>query len=388
MKITFDAVPITADKITGIGWCEVGQTQTVARLFPENKYEYSFFTSGKSERIEKARSFAGNNINLNYSDFSGYLYRAVSTFIPLPYSLFFGKQSDITHFFNYIVPPFVHGKKVVTVHDMVYKAFPETVRGRTRFMLETGLKRSMRRADIIVTDSEFSKREIIKYFPEYSEKIRVVPCGVDCERFRPCDSPERIEQVKKSLEIDGEYFLYVGTIEPRKNLVRLIRAYNVFKRHVQKPPKLVLAGAEGWLYDDIFSLVRKLRLEKQVIFTKYVPSEDMTPLMCGAVAFVFPSLYEGFGMPPLEAMACGVPVLTSGEASLPEVTGDCAVICDAYSVKSIAKGLYSLWKNPDLRHNLSRRGLERAKDFTWERSAEKLHEIYRELLNEKKNPHT
>lgn len=249
-------------------------------------------------------------------------------------------------------------------------------------MLETGLKKSMKRADIIVTDSEFSKREIVKYFPEYTKKIRVVPCGVDCERFRPCENPETIEKVKKSLEIEGDYFLYVGTIEPRKNLVRLIRAYNVFTRHVKNPPKLVLAGAKGWLYDDIFALVKKLKLEKQVIFTKYVPSEDMTPLICGATAFVFPSLYEGFGMPPLEAMACGIPVLTSGEASLPEVTGDCAVICDAYSVRDIAKGLYRLYKSPDLRKDLSRRGLERAKTFTWEKSAEKLYEIYKELADE------
>lgn len=382
MNISFDATPLISEKITGIGWCEVGQTQAVARLFPENKYEYSFFTSGKNERTEKARSFAKDNIKLNYSNFSGYLYRAVSTFLPVPYSLFFGKNSDITHFFNYIVPPFVHGKKVVTVHDMVYKAFPETVRGRTKFMLETGLKKSMKRADIIVTDSEFSKREIIKYFPEHSGKIRVVPCGVDCERFRPCENPEIIEKVKKSLEIAGKYFLYVGTIEPRKNLVRLIKAYKVFTKHVKNPPKLVLAGAKGWLCDDIYALVKKLDIEKQVIFTKYVPSEDMTPLICGAMAFVFPSLYEGFGMPPLEAMACGVPVLTSGEASLPEVTGDCAVICDAYSVKSIAKGLYRLYKNPDLRKDLSRRGIERAKIFTWENSAKKLHAIYRELANE------
>lgn len=382
MKITFDAVPIITDKITGIGWCEVGQTQAIARLFPNDKYEYSFFTSGKSSRIEKARNFAKDNITLNYSDFSGYLYRAVSTFLPVPYSFFFGKDSDVTHFFNYIVPPFVHGKKVVTVHDMVYKAFPETVRGRTRLMLETGLKKSMKRADIIVTDSEFSRNEIIKYFPEHSGKIRVVPCGVDCRRFRPCENPETIEKVKKSLEIEGNYFLYVGTIEPRKNLVRMIKAYKVFTKHVKNPPKLVLAGAKGWLCDDIYALVRKLGIDNQVIFTKYVPSENMHILIGGAIAFVFPSLYEGFGMPPLEAMACGVPVLTSNEASLPEVVGDCAVICDAYSVKSIAKGLYRLYKNPDLRKELSRRGHERAGLFTWENSAKKLHAIYRELANE------
>lgn len=382
MNITFDAVPIISDKITGIGWCEIGQTQAIARLFPQNNYEYTFFTSGKNSRIQQAEKFAENNIKLNYSDFSGYLYRGVSTFLPFPYSAFFGKKSDITHFFNYIVPPFVNGKKVVTIHDMVYKAFPKTVRGRTRFMLETGLKKSMRRADIIITDSEFSKSEIVKYFPKYSKKIRVVPCGVDCNRFKPCENPETIYKVKKSLKINGDYFLYVGTIEPRKNLVRLIKAYKVFTKHVENPPKLVLAGAKGWLCNDIYKLVKQLNLEKKVIFTKYVSYEDMPPLICGAMSFVFPSLYEGFGIPPLEAMACGVPVLTSGEASIPEVVGDCAVICDAYSVKSIAKGLYQLYKNPDLRYKLSKSGLERSKLFTWEHSAEKLYSVYKELENE------
>ncbi|WP_024861070.1 glycosyltransferase family 4 protein [Ruminococcus flavefaciens] len=383
MKITFDAVPICSDKMSGIGWCELGQTQALAKLFPHNQYEYSFFTSGDNERVKRVKQFAGKDIKLNTSGFSGFVYRAVSNFLPIPYSFFFGRKSDITHFFNYIVPPFVHGRKVVTVHDMVYKTFPETVRGRTRYMLDTGLKRSMKRADLIVTDSEFSKSEIIKYFPKWESKIRVVPCGVDLERFRPCTEPQRIPEVKKSLEIEGEYFLYVGTIEPRKNLERLMTAYAAFaKKAGENAPKLVLAGGKGWLDKGIYSRVEKLGMEKNIIFTKYVPSEDMNPLMCGALAFVFPSIYEGFGMPPLEAMACGVPVLTSGEASLPEVTGDCAVICDAYDVKSIAQGLYRLYSDEKLRKELSRRGLERAQGFTWERSAKMLMDVYRELKHE------
>ena len=383
MRITFDAVPICSEKITGIGWCEVGQTQALARLHPEDKCEYSFFSSGDKERIKRVKGFAGENISLNCSSFSGYLYRAATVLLPLPYSFFFGRKADVTHFFNYIVPPFVHGKKVVTVHDMVYKAFPETVRGRTKFMLNSGLKRSMKRADVIVTDSEFSKREIIKYFPRYEDKIRVVPCGVDMERFHPCTQPERIPEVKKSLGIEGDYFLYLGTIEPRKNLERLISAYGALvKKLGDRSPKLVLAGGKGWLYDGIFARVERLGLADKVIFTKYVPSEDMNPLMCGALAFVFPSLYEGFGMPPLEAMACGVPVLASGEASLPEVTGDCAVICDAYSVKSIAQGLYRLYSDENLRKELSLRGPERARKFTWERSAEMLRDIYKELVKQ------
>ena len=381
MRITFDAVPLCSEKITGIGWCEVGQTNALAKLHPEDRYEYSFFTSGDDSRTERVRSLAVKNIGINSSSFSGYLYRAASTFLPVPYSFFFGRKSDVTHFFNYIVPPFVSGKKVVTVHDMVYKAFPDTVRGRTKFMLNMGLKRSMRRADIIVTDSEFSKEEILKYFPRHKRKIRVVPCGVDLERFKPCTDPARISKVKSSLGIEGDYFLYVGTIEPRKNLRRLIAAYAAFVKKVgENSPKLVLAGGKGWLDGEIYASVRKLGLEGKVLFTEYVPAGDMTPLMCGALAFVFPSLYEGFGMPPLEAMACGAPVLTTNAASLPEVVGDCAVICDAYSVKSIAQGLYRLYSDEDLRAQLSRKGIERAKGFTWERSAQMLHNIYRELV--------
>lgn len=381
MRITFDAVPLCSEKITGIGWCEVGQTNALARLHPEDRYEYSFFTSGDNSRTERVKSLKEKNIRINSSSFSGYIYRAASTFFPVPYSFFFGRKSDVTHFFNYIVPPFVSGKKVVTVHDMVYKAFPGTVRGRTKFMLNMGLKRSMKRADIIVTDSEFSKSEILRYFPQHRSKIRVVPCGVDLDRFKPCTDSERIADVKASLCIEGDYFLYVGTIEPRKNLRRLITAYSAFVKKVgEASPKLVLAGGKGWLDEEIYASVQKLGLEGKVLFTEYVPAEDMTPLMCGAMAFVFPSLYEGFGMPPLEAMACGAPVLTTNAASLPEVVGDCAVICDAYSAKSIAQGLYRLYSDENLRRDLSKRGIERAKNFTWERSAQMLHDIYRELV--------
>ena len=381
MNIAFDAIPLISDRITGIGWCEAGQTMAMAKLHPENTYTYNFF-SRKDDHIkmERIAPFAGDDIGTKLVHFSGYVYRAATTFVPVPYSWFFGNDADISHFFNYIVPPAVHGKTVVTVHDMVYKTFPETVRGRTKMMLDMGLKKSMKRADIIVTDSEFSKTEILKYFPQHEKKLRVVPCGVDLQKFRPCTEPERIPEVKKSLGIEGDYFLYVGTIEPRKNLERLISAYHIFTQRHSDAPKLVLAGGKGWLYDGIFAKVQELGLAQQVIFTKYVPAEDMNPLMCGAAAFVFPSIYEGFGMPPLEAMACGVPVLSSDAASLPEVTGDCAVICDAYSEESIADGLERLYSSDELRKELSRRGLERAKTFTWERSAEILYDIYKELV--------
>ncbi len=379
MNIAFDAVPLVSDRMTGIGWCETGQTTAMARLHPENSYFYNFFSRKDDHiKLECLKPFT-ENIQPNLAHFSGYIYRAASNFLPVPYSRFFGKNADITHFFNYIAYPGVSGRTVITVHDMVYKAFPETVRARTKYMLNTGLKRSMKRVDIIVTDSEFSKSEIIKYFPQHESKLRVVPCGVDLQKFRPCEDTEIIQRVKKSLGIEGEYFLYLGTIEPRKNLGRLIEAYHIFTQREKNPPKLVLAGGKGWLYDSIFAKVTELGLSDRVIFTKYVPSENMNPLMCGALAFAFPSVYEGFGMPPLEAMACGVPVLTTNAASLPEVTGDCAVIADPYSAESIAEGLGRLYSDSELRRSLSRRGLERAKGFTWEHSAEILYNLYKEL---------
>lgn len=379
MNIAFDAVPLVSDRMTGIGWCEAGQTTAMARLHPENTYFYNFFSRRDDHiKLERLKPFT-QNISPNLVHFSGYIYRAASNFLPLPYSRFFGKNFDITHFFNYIAYPGVKGKTIITVHDMVYKAFPETVRARTKYMLDSGLNKSMKRADIIVTDSQFSKSEILKYFPQHENKIRVVPCGVDLEKFKPCSDKQIIQRVKKSLGIEGEYFLYLGTIEPRKNLERLIEAYHIFSQKEKNPPKLVLAGGKGWLYDSIFQKVTDLGLSDNVIFTKYVPSEDMNPLMCGALAFVFPSIYEGFGMPPLEAMACGVPVLASDAASLPEVTGDCAVIADAYSPESISDGLNRLYHDQSLRLKLSRDGLERAKGFTWERSAEILYNVYKEL---------
>lgn len=384
MKIAFDAIPLISAGMSGIGWCEAGQTMAIVDMHPENEYQYTYFTLRNSEgKAKQLAPFARGKVKLNSCKFSGTLYRAAINFLPIPYSWFFGKDQDITHFFNYIVPPFVKGKKVVTVYDMVYKAFPETMRARTRNMLNMSLKRSMKRADLIITISEFSRSEILKYFPEHEAKIRVVPCGVDLNFFKPCEDQARIDAVRSKFKIEGDYFLYLGTLEPRKNLEMLIDSYKLFLSKYEdkaNAPKLVLAGGRGWLFDSIFEKVKNENLSEQILFTEYLASEDRTPLMCGSLAFCFPSIYEGFGMPPLEAMACGVPVLTSNAASLPEVVGESAVICDPYSKESICDGLMKLATDDSLRERLKTEGLERAKMFTWEHSAELLYKAYEELF--------
>lgn len=382
--ISFEASPLVNDVKTGIGYCESGQVTEISKAHSgTDRIKFEFFSlRNHDKKLARIEPYLMDNCEINMSRFSGFVYKAVSTFIPLPYSWFFGKGSDITHFFNYIVPPFVHGKKVVTIHDMVYKAFPETMNSKTRILLNLAMNKSMKRADAVVTDSEFSRSEIIKYFPQYRDKVEVVPCGVDCDMFKPVQDRSIIEKVKANHNINGRYFLYLGTLEPRKNLTRLVKAYEILSRRKEDCPLLVLAGGKGWLYDEIFEEVNKSGLGDKVIFTQYIPGEEICPLMNGAEAFVFPSLYEGFGMPPLEAMACGTPVIVSGSASLPEVVGDCGLIVDAYSEESIADAMEKIADNEELRKQLSEKGIIRAREFSWKKSAEKLYTIYERLLQQ------
>ncbi len=384
LNIRFDALPLLG-RLTGIGYCEAGQIRALAKLYPQHRFTLQYFAVRHFAEKEAAlQPYLSRNMTAKRAFCPPFVYRTLSAFLPVPYRWFFGKSADLTHFFNYIVPPLVAGKTVVTVHDMVYRAFPETVRGRTRHMLELGLVPSMQRADRIVTDSEFSRSEIIKYYPQFAEKIRVVPCGVDCQRFHPETDPEKLAAVRRTYDLPEQYFLYLGTLEPRKNLERLIDAYGVFANNNENPAKLVLAGGKGWLYDGIFQKVQELGLTGHVYFTQYIADEDLCALMSGALAFVFPSIYEGFGMPPLEAMACGTPVLVSDAASLPEVTGDSAVIVKPDSTASIADGLQRLFTDAALRERLHTEGLERAAQFSWERSAQMLYDVYCELLPELK----
>jgi len=381
--ISFDVHPLLGEKMSGVGYCEAGLLTELLQSHPENQYQFHFFSfRNQKEKEERLKKYKTEQVDYNCSHFSGFLYRSILPFFPLPYACFFGKKAKITHFFNYIVPPGVAGKTVVTVHDMVIKAFPETVRWKTRILLSLGLNRSLQRADKIVTDSFFSKKEIIKYYPAYEKKIRVVPCGVDVHQFYPMKDEREIVRVKQKLKITGDYFLYVGTIEPRKNLYRLIEAYSLVLKKDPSVPSLILAGSNGWLNENLFVLIKEKGLEEKVHFTEYVASEDRCALYNGAIGFLFPSIYEGFGMPPLEAMACGVPVLVSKEASLPEIVGDAGIYVNAYEVSSIADGLEKLSTDKKLREKLSQRGLKQAQKYTWKQATEKLYKIYEELFDE------
>ena len=385
MNISIYVQPLINKQKTGIGFCAAGTVGSLIEKYRESFYTLEYFDYKNSkEHADKLRSFGRENcITAQCGWFPYLLYRLLWNFIPIPYHIFFKSKPDITHFFDFYVPPGVRGKRVATVHDMSYKVYPETVRLKTKLMLNLSLKRSCKRAHKIITVSEFSKQEIIRYMNINADKIVVAPNGLAHDIFKPQTDIQKTEAVKQRYNIQGEYFLYLGTLEPRKNIERLVEAYSALKKETSNVPLLVMAGRKGWLYDSIFKKVKELKLEQSIIFTGYAEDEDTPLLLSGATAFVFPSLYEGFGLPPLEAMACGTPVLTSNCSSLPEVVGDAAILVDPYSVAEITQGMKNLMTDENLRTELSQKGMERAKLFTWDNTADIIYNVYKELLGQK-----
>lgn len=382
MKIAFSGQPLLEKEKTGIGYYTEGLVKHIIKQHPQNEYFINAFSYKRPEEAkETLLLYKSTNTRVNVCRFMPLkIYKLIWNIFPIPYYVFFREKADITHFFNYYIPPFVRGKKITTIHDMTIKTYPETVRLTSRVMAKLNLRTTCKRATRIITSSEFSKSEIVKYLKVSPEKISVLYSGVDLNVYKPCKDEDAKERIKHKYGISKEYYLYLGTLEPRKNIERLILAYSMLKEESKDIPKLVIAGKKGWMYEDIFNVVSEKNLKKHVIFTGYVDSEDAPILMSAAVAFVFPSLYEGFGMPPLEAMACGTPVITSNCASLPEVVGDAAILVNPYSVEEIMDALKQVYVDKEVSRILAKRGEERAKLFAWDKISHMLYEIYKEVM--------
>lgn len=281
---------------------------------------------------------------------------------------------------NHVIPLFCKSP-VVTI---IYDATPLIVDGslglfgKTLFSLNT--RYSARNADAIVTISQSSKRDIINYFKVKPERIYVIYPGYDDVLFNEQQESEEIEITKHKLSISGNYILYAGTLQTNKNIPRLIEAFTLLKERGQINHKLVLAGKPSAGYGDIAKAVRNSSANKDIILTGYVPKEILPGLFKGADIFVFPSLYEGFGIPPLEAMACGVPVITSNTSSLPEVMGDAGILVNPYDITGLANSIYRVISDQTLHMDLSRRGLERAKLFSWDRAGKEFVKTFESVM--------
>lgn len=278
-------------------------------------------------------------------------------------------EPDVLFIPAHVLPLFHPRRSMVTVHDLGYLHYPEAHTSRDRRYLDWSTRWNARRATVVLADSEATRSDLIRLYGAAPEKIHVVYLGRDARLTRVIDAP-RLDGIRARYGLCGRYLLYVGTLQPRKNLERVIQA---FERICGLPAladlQLVLAGKQGWLYETLFRQVVRAGLQGRVIFPGYIADEDLGALLSGAEAFVFPSLYEGFGIPVLEAGGCGVPVITSNTSSLPEVAGDAALLVDPLDVDAIADAMYRLVSDPSLRAELARRGLENVKRFSWEKCA-------------------
>jgi glycosyltransferase involved in cell wall biosynthesis len=288
---------------------------------------------------------------------------------------------DVLHV-QYTAPPFCRVPVIVTIHDLAFEHLPETFTRRGSFQLKLTVRRTAKKAARIATVSEFSRQDLIRTYHLPPEKVTVTYNGIESHFTPQPKSPGESAEIRQRFGIARDFLLAVGSLQPRKNLVRLIRAYAKLRNENENfTRQLVVVGRKLWLTDEIFAEVKKQRWADDVILTGYVADEDLPALYRSASAFVYPSLFEGFGLPPLEAMACGAPVVTSDTSSLPEVTGDAALLIDPRDEQSLVNALIEVVNNQPLRARLREKGIAQAGKFTWREAAEKTLRLYREACN-------
>jgi len=283
------------------------------------------------------------------------------------------QDADVLHTPILIVPPRRKTPLVVTVHDLTFALFPQHHNRNTRVVAVSGLRRAVRDADLFLAVSEHTKRDLVRLTGVSPERVRVTPEAADA-RF----APRKDDGTLARLGIDRPYALYVGTLEPRKNITVLLHAFAALE---DKETLLVLAGAKGWMYEQIFSLVTQLGIESRVKMLGYVENDDLPVLYTEAQVFVYPSLFEGFGLPVLEAMQCGAPVITTNVSSLPEVAGDAALLISPDDTAGLAAALTRVLSEPGLREEMRGKSLTQAARFSWQKTAEMTMEAYQSVLH-------
>ena len=302
--------------------------------------------------------------------------------IHVPWMLF-REKPDVFHAPHYVLPPAVPCPSVVTIHDCIHLRFTQYLPNRfAHAYARASMWAAVKRSERILTVSEASKRDILHYFNVRPDKIVVVPNALD-QRFTTTPNEADIARVRERYQIDHQFVLYAGNIKPHKNLVRLIEAFEGLRRDGFEDLKLLIIGDEISKWPALRHAVHKHKLHKHVRFLGFLTDETLAALYRLAAVFVFPSLYEGFGLPPLEAMASGTPVVTSNLSSLPEVVGDAAVLVDPYDALDIKEGIKRVLTDPALRAELVRKGLARAREFSWEDSVRRTRQVYQEVAGQR-----
>ena len=292
------------------------------------------------------------------------------------------QQIDVYHgVCNFELPLRKMCRYVVTIHDLVPLFFPELVPKKHLLFFKLFIKRAAQTADAIITDSEHSKQDICRYLKVSDEKVRVIHLGYTPQPL-PQNAEEQRQRLFKQYGIRQPYLLFVGVIEPKKNLERLLEAFALLRqeRRIDDSVQLVIAGGKGWFCERIEHNIAALRLETSVVLTGFMPDDALPLLYSGADAFVFPSIYEGFGLPVVEAMSHGVPVITSNVSSLPEIAGHAGLLVNPMDTASIAAGIETVLTHPEQRESMKIAGRLQARQFSWPRTAEATYRVYQDVF--------
>ncbi len=291
---------------------------------------------------------------------------------------------DVLHV-QFTAPPFAPCPVVVSIHDLSFEHLPDTFKFRSRTQLRLTVRRSARKAAAVIALSEHARTDIISTYGLNPDRIRVIPLAAPTH-FAPVTNEKELQRVRQTYGIEGDYILSVGSIQPRKNLRRLVAAYS--NLHAARPegklPQLVVVGKCAWLYEETLRAISELELSKSIILTGYVPDSDLPALYSGATCFAYLSYFEGFGLPPLEAMKCGAPVVVGNRTSLPEVVGDAGVLVDPFSVNDIAAAIERVVGDVGFQSKLRVKGIERARLFDWRETARQTLAVYEKAAGSKR----
>jgi len=288
---------------------------------------------------------------------------------------------DILHSTDFIPPAFGYKRSVITIHDLSFLHYAQFLTNESYRYYNCQIQWAVRRADHILADSQATQTDIIASLGVPESRVTVVHLAAHA-RFKPM-SPIESEHIVAQYGLPPGYLLFVGTLEPRKNLPGLLRAYRMIRDTKVTSVPLVIVGGKGWLFSEVYECLDELRLKEHVVFVHEVPDSHLPALYNAASLLVTPSFYEGFGLPALEAMSCGTPVIVANRASLPEIVGEAGVLVDPEDPKDIVEGMTRLLTNEELRERISRAGLNQAARFSWEKTARATLTVYRNVLEGK-----
>ena len=381
MRVGLDGYPL-AEPRTGIGHYTIELARALAKLSPSDEFELispAPFDPAVLEEISHDRLPNLRAISTKASSIRGHWW-----VVGLP--LYARRASfDVFHGTNFEVPIWNSRRSVVTIHDLSTLLHPDKHRARLARRSRVRLPLVVRLANRIITPTESVKRELCEYLRVKANKVTVIPSATR-RSFQPMPLAQTAE-TRRRLGIEDDFLLFVGTLEPRKNLLTLVKAFDQILRHASLRPQLVIAGGEGWLMDELFSFIEKSAIRDRLRLTGYLSDQDLCALYSSCKVFIYPSVYEGFGFPPLEAMACGAPVIAGRIPALQETLRSEARLVDPLDLKTLAKTIIDLLENPDERQRLGSRGQKHAGKFSWEKTACLTLSVYRNvLLTQQKRP--